>query len=170
MLLKMLVLRDRPWRQLDLALALGISPAEVVHALGRLRFAGLIDEQKRAPKRLAVLEFLVHGLKYVFPAEVKSVARGIPTGHSAKPISNKIISDEFDSYVWPSPDGKSRGLAVNPLYQSAPLAAQQDSELYEFLALIDCLRIGRGREQKIAAEELRNRILKGHDEFREALR
>src|SRR3989338_7786647 len=86
LLLKLLVERGKPWRQLDLAADLGISQAEITHSLERLLLSGLVSEDKRAPQRLALLEFLIHGLKYVFPAQVGTYTRGVPTAHSMTPL------------------------------------------------------------------------------------
>lgn len=63
--------------------------------------------------------------------------------------------------IWPHPDGKSRGQSLTPLYRAAPYAALQDERLYELLALVDMLRIGRARERSLAKERLRYR-LNGH--------
>ena len=104
----------------------------------------------------ALEEFLIHGLKYVFPAEPGPLSRGVPTAHSAAPLSKKIISNE--PYVWPDADGDVRGQAIEPLYPSAPQAAKKDAKLYELLTLVDALRVGRVREQKLAAQELIKRI------------
>ena len=51
------------WRQLDLASELGLSQAEVTHSLNRSRLARLIDADKREPMRLALCDFLLHGLQ-----------------------------------------------------------------------------------------------------------
>ena len=41
---------------------------------------------------------------------------------------------------------------------NVPLVAQSDSELYELLALIDAIRVGRAREQAIAIQALPARL------------
>ena len=48
--------------------------------------------------------------------------------------------------VWPHPEGEVRGESLEPLYPSAVEAAPKISKLYECLALVDALRIGRARE------------------------
>jgi len=48
--------------------------------------------------------------------------------------------------------------AIEPLYNSVPAAAKSDSLLYEYLALVDALRIGRARERRFAEEELKHRL------------
>ena len=62
--------------------------------------------------------------------------------------------------VWPHPDGKSRGQSLTPLYRAAPYAALQDERLYELLALVDMLRIGRARERNLAKERLKEELKK----------
>ncbi|MEG4171544.1 MULTISPECIES: hypothetical protein [unclassified Microcoleus] len=52
-----------------------------------------------------------------------------------------------------------RGQAIAPLYRSVPQAASNDPELYALLSLIDAIRVGRVREQRLAASELEKRIV-----------
>ena len=44
-----------------------------------------------------------------------------------------------------------------PLYRSVPQAASNDPELYALLSLIDAIRVGRMREQRLAIDELEKR-------------
>jgi hypothetical protein len=44
------------------------------------------------------------------------------------------------------------------LYGNLPLAAGEDSKLYELLALFDALRIGQAREREIARKLLEERL------------
>lgn len=146
------------WRQLDLASELGLSQAEVTHSLNRSRVARLIDADKREPMRLALCDFLLHGLQYVFPVEPGGIVRGMPTAHSAPPLST-MIPEQEERYVWPDEQGEVRGQAITPLYPTVPEAARRDPQLYELLALLDALRVGRAREVRIARDELKKRIL-----------
>jgi len=157
-LLKVTVLEDGRWRHVDLAEGLGLSQTEISFALDRCKTAGFIDSAKKMVLKSALLEFLVHGLKYTFPAKPGPVCRGVPTAHSAPPLSKTIVSSEEDRYVWPWDDGKVRGQAIEPLYPNAPLAAKNDQKLYELLALVDAVRAGRAREQAIAVRELEARL------------
>lgn len=157
-LLKIVCCKDRDWRAVDLARELKISPAEVSMALERARSVGFLDAEKRRVMKAPLLEFLLHAVKYVFPAEPGPLCRGIPTSHSAPPLANRIVAAEDDQYVWPHDEGNVRGQAIAPLYDSAPEAARQDPKLYEFLALIDALRVGRARERNLAAEEIEDRL------------
>ena len=127
-------------------------------ALERCKRSRLVDSSKKKINWPALLEFVIHGLKYVYPAEPGPLCRGVPTAHSAPPLSKEIVSNDNDQYVWPCGDGTVRGQAIEPLYSSVPQAAMKDPALYELLALVDALRAGRARERQIAAEELKRRL------------
>lgn len=157
-LLKIVCWRDKEWRSLDLARELQLSPAEVCMALERARRVGFLDAKKQTVMKAPFLEFLLHAVKYVFPTEPGRLCRGIATAHSAAPLADHIVSEDNDQYVWPHDEGTVRGQAIAPLYATAPGAALRDPMLYEFLALIDALRVGRARERNMAAQEIENRL------------
>lgn len=147
--------KSRP-RLVDLAMELGLSQAEISGSLQRSIFAGLSRPEDGIPYANALKEFVIHGLKYAFPAQSGPIAFGMPTSHSAAPLAKKIAAAE--SYVWPEAKGKSRGHSISPLYPSAPFAANRDPRLYELLALIDAVRVGQARERKLAIAELEKRL------------
>ena len=157
-LLKMVTLQDSPWRTTDIANELFLSQSEVSEALYRNQIAKLVDDAKRNVHRESLLEFLEHGVRYVFPQRPGAIVRGIPTAHSAPPLSRMIQSGD-SIYVWPYLEGSVRGETIEPLYPSVPRAARKDEKFYELVALVDALRIGKTREVKLAAAELRKRIL-----------
>ena len=157
-LLKLVVMGDEKWRHVDLVSSLGLSQTEISFALNRCRTVGFLDSEKKKVMKGALLEFLVHGLKYVFPARPGAVSRGMPTAHSAPPLADKIVAADSDMYVWPSDNGNARGQAIEPLYANVPRAAEQDRDLYALLALVDAIRAGRAREQSLAATELERRL------------
>lgn len=157
-LLKLVAAGHRDRRLIDIAIDLGLSQSEVSMGLERAKRSGLIDDAKKSLVKSALEEFLLHGLKYVFPAQIGMLCRGIPTSHSALPLAKRVVSNPDDQYVWAHPDGTLRGQAVSPLCPWAPEAARKDPRLHELLALVDALRVGRARERMIAAEELRKRI------------
>ena len=114
------------------------------------------------PVRDALIEFLLHGVKYAYPPEYGALTRGVPTGYAAPPL-NKVISGSSDPPpVWPYAEGNVRGTAFSPLYPSVPAAALQDPRLYELLALVDAIRAGRARERNLAAKELELRLDAAH--------
>ena len=153
-LLKLVILGEKRWRHIDIAEELGLSQSEISFALDRCRSAGFLDTKKKRVMKSALLEFLSHGLKYVFPAKPGPICRGMTTAHSAPPLSKTIAFSDDDIYVWPWDEGKVRGQAIEPLYFNAPMAAENDPKLYKFLAIIDGIRAGRAREKNIAMKEL----------------
>ena len=157
-LLKILSMKNNDWRNIDIANALQISPSEVSEALNRCKIARLIDNKKRKVHINAFNEFLIYGLKYVFPTEPGAMVKGIPTAHSASPIKEHISSGA-DVYVWPYAKGNIRGQAIEPLYKTIAASVQDDKLFYELLVIVDTIRVGRVREINFAVEELKKRLL-----------
>jgi DNA-binding Lrp family transcriptional regulator len=134
----------------DLGRELGMSASEVHAAVRRLGEANLVDPETKEIRREALRNFLIHGVPYAFPASPKEITRGMPTAWAGAVLSGKISASEQLPPVWPDPDGKVQGAAVQPLYESVPGAARRDPALYDLLALVDALRIGRARERSLA--------------------
>lgn len=149
---------NQDWTYNQLAQSLGMSSSEVHAALKRCQVSGLYQGDSRKVLKQALSEFLIHGLKYVFPSSPGAMVRGIPTAHSAEPLKSKLMVNPDDVYVWAFPHGLVRGQEIKPLYRCVPQAVTEDSRLYELLCLVDGLRVGRVREQKLAAAELIKRI------------
>jgi hypothetical protein len=156
LLLKIVSDNSPSWNQKPMAAALGLSQSEVSEAVGRCKYAGLLAPKGKVVMRMALMEFLQYGLRYVFPTKPGAVVRGVPTSHSAKPLNDKIQSSE--AYVWPYGNGMVRGHGILPLYPSVPEAALKDEKLHEILALVDALRVGRAREKELAVKELKKRL------------
>lgn len=156
-LLRITSIKNSEWLNLDIANFLKISQSEVSEALNRCRIVRLIDDDKRKVYKNSFKEFLIYGLKYVFPAEPGAIVRGIPTAHSASPIKEHIISGS-ENFVWPYSKGILRGQTIEPLYGTIPIVVQNDQLFYELLAITDTLRVDRVRELKIAIEELEKRL------------
>jgi hypothetical protein len=158
-LFKIISFKERRWYQVDLSRTLFISQSEISESLTRNKVARLLSPDGKTVLRKSFYEFLVYGLKYVFPVSPGNLVRGIPTAHSAKPISDFIINlDEI--YVWACDDGELRGQSIQPLYKNAAKAVKEDFYLYELLALTDIIRTGNTREFNIAVEELAKMVLK----------
>lgn len=138
----------------DLGQSVGVSASEVHGALKRARESGLLLDKRRV-NRKGLLEFLVHGLKYVWPARRGPLTRGIPTGYAAPALREHFAASEGPPPVWPDPEGEVRGETFVPIYPSVPHASRTSPDLYNALALVDAIRGGRVREQKIAADQLR---------------
>jgi hypothetical protein len=142
----------------DLGKALGMSASEVHAAVRRLGIARLVDPETKEVRREALLGFLVHGVPYAFPTSAKEVTRGMPTAWAAPAMGDKFKSADQLPPVWPDPEGRVQGMAVQPLYPSVPGAARNDPLLYDLLSLVDALRIGRARERSFAEKELTQRL------------
>ena len=133
--------------------SLALSASETHAAVKRLQECGLLD-RRRAPVRRNVQEFLVSGLRYVFPLRsAGGVAQGVVTGWAA-PIAEGAFAGEGLPPVWACAEGEMAGVAVEPLYPTAPKAALGDAALYGRLALFDLLRGGRIREREWARKRL----------------
>jgi len=126
-------------------------------AVKRTALCGLVDGETRTVRKEAFLEFLVHGLRYVFPAESRGVTRGLPTSFAAPPLAAEFAAGDLPP-VWPHPEGTARGEGLAPLYKSAPNAALRDPQLYEWLALVDALRGGRARERRLAVNQIEKKL------------
>jgi hypothetical protein len=160
LLLKLSLTKDMSVLSKDLARELYLSPSEVSKSLQRSREAGLvyIAEKEKRVNRAALLELLVHGLRYVFPPQRGGLTRGIPTGASADSLSASFSPETEPPSVWPYVEGHTRGLSFSPLYQGAPQAALRDPELYKMLALCDAIRGGRTRERTVASGMLKEAL------------
>lgn len=156
-ILKVLSLKEEQWTQAVVADSLLISPAEVSSVFERLIESGFINQTKDRVNKQALREFLIHGLKYVFPAKLGPKVRGIATAHSAPPIRDLITEGE-DIFVWKTASGNRRGLSVEPLYKTVPKIVSANKALYELLVIVDTLRIGRVREIEVAISELDKRL------------
>lgn len=144
----------------QMSVDLSISSSEVHAALRRLELSRLVSGGREGHRPLvgAVREFLLHGVKYAFPAKRGEVTRGVPTSYAAPPLSRLIIAGPEPPPVWPHAEGQQRGVGIEPMYKTVPAAALRDPFLYELLALIDALRDGRARERALAEKELLDRL------------
>jgi hypothetical protein len=152
----------------QLAGELIMSTSEVHASVKRAELAHLLHGPKlhNRPNLAAIEEFLIHGLKYVFPAERGEFTRGVPTSYAAEPLRRVITQSTEPAPVWPYEEGKQRGIAFEPLYKTAPIAALRDRAFYEYLVLADALRDGRVRERKYAEEELHRRFREANERFK----
>jgi len=160
----------RTWTYANLGQELFMSASQVFRSIERAAHARLLDflppppssdKLKRPlfgnPNRGNLKEFLIHGVKYAFPAQRGGLTRGVPTAEGAPPLSKHLLPAPFPP-VWPLSEGSVRGTEFSPLYKNEPKAALRDPRLYELLALVDAIRDGRSREREIAVRELTSRI------------
>jgi hypothetical protein len=144
-----------------LSLALRLSGSEVFAGIRRAEVARLVTIEDRRKIRIAknaLLEFVLFGAKYAFPATWGEIVRGLPTSWAAPPLNQFITDSNEPPPVWPFGVGKVRGVAIAPLYPTAPLAAFHDPELYAALACFDAIRAGRARERELAAAYFTDRL------------
>ena len=133
----------------ELGEATRISASEAHSAIRRLQEASLVNSERHLMKR-NVREFLFHALRYFFPLKYAGgVTKGMPTSYSA-PVAHDMFSTSGLPPVWNGSDGTVLGLGVEPVYPTAPAAAESSPALYNALALIDMLRGGRIRERLFA--------------------
>lgn len=159
-LLKMVALGTEPWSYSQLAYELGMSASEVHAGVRRAVQVGLMQVKAGwgSPEPAALVEFLVHGLRYAFPPDRGGLVQGVPTAYWASPLKERVqLTDEPPS-VWPAEDGPVRGLAFSPLYRSVPVAVRRDPKLYEWMVLVDALRVPHG-QREMAVETLYERML-----------
>jgi hypothetical protein len=154
LLLALLARRDEPVTYPELAAFAGVSVSEVHGALRRAELARLLSfiDGKPSLIKSAFREFLFHGARYAFPAARGGMVGGVPTAYAVAPLNGLIAPSSDPPPVWPYAEGNTRGLALVPLYPSAPAAALRNPALYENLALFDALRMGRARERNFAEE------------------
>jgi len=156
-LLKMITLGEKKCTLIEMSDFLKISTGEISKAMERNVVSNLVSSDKTRVNRLALRDFLIYGLKYVFPPQPGNATRGIATAFSAYPV-NQYITDCDENYVWKCYNGTKRGNSIVPLYEKIPKIVENQLELYEFLTIIDCLRIGKKREIQIAIQELDKKL------------
>jgi len=156
--------KDAVFSNRGLEASTGISKSEVNASIKRSIAVGMakLDRKTNQPKAnvTALLEFIVHGIKYVYPANPSAITRGIPTSFAAPILQGKLMTAGEFIYVWPDAMGKEQGQAIEPLYKTVPMAVKKDPHLYSYLALIDAIRLGQSRESSVAAKELVKRLRK----------
>ncbi len=136
----------------------GISKTQIADSLRRCTDIGLAKKDRKygVPRsnKKSLLEFVIYGIKYVFPVKMTELTRGIATSFSAPVLNEKLFSSGELIAVWPDERAKSKGLKVLPLFHTVPYAVRQDGDLYAMLALVDAIRLGNPREAGLAANML----------------
>lgn len=160
LILKLAALEGKPWTQVQLASELGFSQGEVSSGIRRALASRLLVKSQGLvrPARQPLLEFLLHGLPFVFAPDRGALTRGMPTAEASPVFRGLLAPTDQPPPVWPDPEGTVRGETFSPLYRSAPHAARKDAKLYDLLALVDGLRGGRARVRSFASQELRKRL------------
>ena len=96
-LAKLLIYAERRPSLVRMAVDLVLSASQVHAALNRLAAARLVFKTARdsRPNARAAEEFLVHGVKYMFPATRGGVTRGMLTSYAASPLNRQISSPDY---------------------------------------------------------------------------
>jgi len=117
---------DEPTTFAALAASLSMSASEVFAATKRAATCHLLIEApgtgaaRYRPVAPNLREFLISGLRYVFPAEPGKASRGFRTAQDAPPLAAQMARPPSEMpLVWPHPDGDTRGLAIKPIFRSA---------------------------------------------------
>ena len=145
----------------SLAEASGISPGELTKSLQRSEQSSLYDSSQPAVRRGELIEFIVHGVRYAFPATPGPIGRGVPTSIAAHPLHDVYSGageDPLRTPVWPHATGTVLGYAIEPLYPTVPDVAPASEPFYALLALTDAIREGRARERALAADMISTRL------------
>lgn len=155
---------EAPYSVRSLEALLGISKTEINGSIKRSLSTGLAIKDRASgrpnPNRRNLHSFIIHGLKYVFPVKPGAMTRGTATAFAAPMLKSLLISAGEYIYVWPSAEGHEMGQSVQPLFKSVPEAVQKDDRLYEYLALVDAIRLGNQRETGLAGDRLSERLLR----------
>lgn len=164
-LLKVAAHPSQRWTYAALGEALAMSASEAHASVKRAVASGLAVAPARgewSPVRPNLLEFMLHGVRYIWPATSGPAKRGVPTAFGTEPLASRVTAAAGEAPVWAHPAGSAKGPTLSPLYRTAPQAALADPALHRLLALLDALRTGRARERTLAAQLLEAELMR-HD-------
>ena len=146
--------RERKGSLRDLASRLAVDHTVVHRSLKNAEAAGLYRADERRVNLASFEDLAVHAARFIAPAPLGAVTRGVPAAWAAKPISEQIRQSKSElPPVWPTADGKVRGQALRPLHPSAVKAAK-DRRSARLLAIVDSLRAGDVRVRDVASSAL----------------
>ena len=154
---KKITLRD--WEKYS-----GMSRAALGRSLKQLKKSKLLVELMSGdePNFRNIEEFLLCGFPYVFPEEKGSLVRGFATGIDGTSLKNQFAESEYPA-VWAHHEGNVKGFEIEPLHKAIPellASGKMNSGLYEFLSLLDVLRIGQKREVEASKNHIRKMLAK----------
>jgi hypothetical protein len=154
----------------ELAVLLRVSPSTVYESLKRLKQARLTSSSEHGPviAKGRFFEFLVHAVPTLYFPQKTEVVRGIPTAMWAPQFKDKLGANKDIISVWPYTKGKEVGEGLTPIYPTVPLACSQNMELYQFMAAIEVLRIGKARERESATAYLQGFLNDDCESIKEA--
>ena len=156
-LLKVAAHPAQRWTYAALGTALTLSASEAHASVKRAVACGLAVEAGRgdwSPVPASLLDFVLHGVRYVWPATPGPVKRGVPTSFGAAPLASLVNTAAGEAPVWAHAAGSAKGPTLSPIYRTVPQAALADPALHRLLALLDAVRAGRARERQLATDLL----------------
>lgn len=134
-----------------------VSKSAAHDSVRRAQEARLLNADRTVVPRAAA-ELFAFGVRYLIPAQLGPVTRGVPTSFGVSPLLG-YFGARSDAPVWPVADslkrGMARGPALEPIYETVPQVVEEDIVLYGLLALIDATRVGRAREIALARMEIK---------------
>ncbi len=154
-LLKVAAHPPQRWTYAALGAALSMSASETHASVKRSVASGLAVAPARgqwSPVRANLLEFVVYGVRYVWPATLGPVKSGVPIAVGSDPLASQLTAAPGEAPVWAYPTGSSKGPTLSPLYRTTPQAALSDPALHRLLALLNALRTGRARERELVTK------------------
>jgi hypothetical protein len=150
---------EETWTLRELAARLCVDHTLVHRALKRAESADLYRASTRQVNLANFEELTIHAARFIAPARLGELTRGVPAAWAAEPISAVVHQANSEPPpVWPSALGTVRGQALKPLHPAAVQASQDAPELAELLSIIDSLRAGDLRVRVLAATALRNTL------------
>jgi hypothetical protein len=100
---------------LRLANELHLYPSEVYASVKRARASIWFKAPNSGSlESLLVVEFLIRGIRYAFPAEIGPPTQGVPTSYAAAPLSKAIADAGELPPVWPYAEGSWLQLCAAP--------------------------------------------------------
>lgn len=159
---------DESWTLRDLASTLHVDHTLVHRALKRAEISELYNAHSRRVNLANFEELTVHAARFIAPAPLGALTRGLPAAWAAEPISALVHQTQGEPPpVWPSALGAARGQALAPLHPAA-IQASHDAPLATLLAIIDSLRAGDVRVRKVATAALHDALLRAEPPHRTA--
>lgn len=150
---------ESEWTLRELAATLQVDHTLVHRALKRAESAGLYRISIRQVNLANFEELTIHAVRFIAPARLGELTRGVPAAWAAEPISTIIHQpDSEPPPVWPDPLGAIRGQALQPLHPAAAKASRDAPQLARLLSIIDSLRAGDIRVREAAATALRDTL------------
>jgi hypothetical protein len=147
------------WTLRELAEKLHVDHTLVYRSLKRAEAAGLYSASSKQVNRPNFEELMTHAGRFIAPARLGGLTRGVPAAWAAEPISTLVRQSEQEPPpVWPHALGLVRGQALEPLHPASVEASQETPTLASLLSIIDSLRAGDVRVRKVAAAELHDAL------------